>query len=184
MRRPKELGSSRRRPSHRQAASTLQIHALADTANGARVRLCILMAGHGGTAIDFIANCIQPCCSLSGKVPLAKARASPLASQASERARKQCGNGDVLIRSANKSARKRVVGEDNKCIANSKIIGARCASRTTGRLRRVIKPERFRPVISRRLKIASRALGISLSRAPRRRRRGRSPTNARFCANR
>lgn len=32
-------------------------------------------------------------------------------------------NGNALIRSANKSARKRVVGEDNKCIANLKIIG-------------------------------------------------------------
>lgn len=69
-------------------------------------------------------------------------RASPLASQvsrerrattaslASVRACERCGNGDVLIRSVNKSARKRVVGEDNKCIANLKIIGAaRCASR-------------------------------------------------------
>lgn len=54
---------SRRRPSHRDIASNT--HA----ANGA----CAIMHIDGwisGTAIDFIANCIQPCCSLSKKVLL------------------------------------------------------------------------------------------------------------------
>lgn len=119
---------SRRRPSHRDAASNT--HA----ANGA----CTIMHIDGwisSTAIDFIANCIQP---LSKKVLLLCVHR-----EWRYAATNDASNGvysDVLIRSVN-SARKWVVYEDNKCIANLKIIGTArfsCSSHN-----RVIKPEWF-----------------------------------------
>ena len=96
----------------------------------ALVRLCILMAGSLGTAIDFIANCIQPCRSLSRKVLVLCTHLGLPANTQLQTARVYGVYSDVLIRSVN-SARKWVVHEDNKCIANLKIIGTACFSRST-----------------------------------------------------
>lgn len=114
----------------------------------ARVRLCILMAG--SPVRRLISSLIVSVLLVIGKsAPLV--RSSWLPRVRGYKRREHGAHSDVLIRSAN-SARKRVVHEDNRCIASFEDYrrGA-----LLGRARRVIEPERFRSVISRRLKIAS-----------------------------
>lgn len=105
----------------------------------ALVRLCILMTGsEAGTSIDFIANCIPPCCLLSGKRCFYGIRpvytylhtlcVSCIRCKRRHKYHSDVIYSDVLIRPVN-SARKWIVHENNKSNASLRFIKAQPAFR-------------------------------------------------------